>query len=136
MDLRPLLAGIAVASGGAAVLCALSIRDLNLHSWGCYPIGEVQGLTVQLAINLLICLGALIGLTLGPKDGRVEGVMDTEPSEKKDDRFTWVDLLVIFVVGVFLGDIAGIELVRIGAITIIVFALFWLWINRPVRGPW
>lgn len=54
----PLLASVAVVSGGYAAFCALSIREINQHSWGWYPVEEIRALMVGLLVGALVCLGA------------------------------------------------------------------------------
>lgn len=57
--------------------------------------------------------------------------------EKQDNegrRFSWVDLGIIFFVGVFIGDAIGITLVGLTAISIVGLVLFYLFCVRPVRG--
>jgi len=53
-----LLAAVSVVSGGCAVAAGLAIREINLHSWGWYPVDEVRVLVVQLAVSVAVCLGS------------------------------------------------------------------------------
>jgi len=64
MDLRPLLAGIAVASGGSALLCYLKLRELTDRVWGYAPPYDCFApWTRGMVASLLICLLSLIILT-------------------------------------------------------------------------
>jgi hypothetical protein len=53
-----ILATTSVVSGGCAVAVGLAIREINLHSWGWYPVEEMQVLMVQLIVSVAVCLGA------------------------------------------------------------------------------
>jgi len=53
-----LLAAVSVVGGGCAAAAALALHEINLHSWGWYPVEEVRVLTVQLIVSAAVCLGA------------------------------------------------------------------------------
>ena len=60
--------------------------------------------------------------------------MDEKQDNEGRRRFSWVDLGIIFFVGVFIGDAIGITLVGLTAISIVGLVLFYLFCVRPVRG--
>jgi tartrate dehydratase beta subunit/fumarate hydratase class I family protein len=53
-----ILAATSVVSGGCAVAAGLAIREIHQHSWGWYPVEEMQVLMVQLIVSVAVCLGA------------------------------------------------------------------------------
>ena len=64
MNLDPLLAGIAAASGGSTLLCYLKIRDLTDRVWGISPLPyDFAPWTHGMVVSLVICLLSLVILT-------------------------------------------------------------------------
>ena len=64
MNLNPLLAGIAAASGGSALLCYLKLRELTDRIWGLSPVyNDFAPWMWGTIISLLTCLVALIIMT-------------------------------------------------------------------------
>ncbi len=60
MNLNPLLAGIATASGGSALLCYLKLRELTDRTWGMCPThNDLAPWMWGTIISLLACLAAL-----------------------------------------------------------------------------
>ncbi len=64
MNPNPLLAGIAAASGGSALLCYLQLRELTDRVWGLSPsYSDIAPWTHGMAVSLIICFLSLIILT-------------------------------------------------------------------------
>ncbi len=64
MNPNPLLAGIAAASGGSALICYLQLRELTDRVWGmCPTYSDFAPWTHGMVVSRLICLLSLIILT-------------------------------------------------------------------------